>query len=163
GPCGKASLLDLFDGRLQLVLYHFMFGPGSDPCTGCSSFADNIGHLAHLHARNTSLVLVSRAPLREIERFKRRMGWTVPWFPPHASISNKVVAFQTRIGRPTGLGVFRRDGEGVYRTSFTSPRGTDRLRMDFNLLALTPLGRQEAGETSPGGGPKPPPYYWWWK
>ena len=85
GPDGKASLLDLFEGRRQLIVYHFMFAPGGKPCTGCSSFADNIGHLAHLRARDTSLVLVSRAPLAEILPYKQRMGWTVPWVSSYRS------------------------------------------------------------------------------
>src|SRR5262245_22249865 len=81
GSEGEAVLLDLFEGRRQLILYHFMFGPNQDEgCNGCSMFADHIGHLAHLHARDTSLVLVSRAPLDKIEPFKERMGWTVPWY-----------------------------------------------------------------------------------
>lgn len=82
GPTGKATLLDLFDGRSQLVLYHFMFAPGvegwpSAGCPGCSFFVDQIGHLAHLHARDTSFVLVSRAPRANIEAYKQRMGWTL--------------------------------------------------------------------------------------
>jgi predicted dithiol-disulfide oxidoreductase (DUF899 family) len=85
GPKGKAHLPDLFDGRRQLILYHFMFAPTVDGwpdagCPGCSFFADQIGHLAHLHARNTSFVLVSHAPMANIRRYKKRMGWTVPWF-----------------------------------------------------------------------------------
>src|SRR6266511_613312 len=77
GPNGKASLLDLFEGRRQLILYHFMFGPNQDAgCDGCSMFVDQIGHLAHLHARDTSFALVSRAPLTKIEPYKKRMGWT---------------------------------------------------------------------------------------
>src|SRR5882672_8524986 len=80
GPGGKASLLDMFDGRRQLILYHFMFAPsvGGWPdagCPGCSFVLDNMCHLAHLHARDTSLVAVSRAPLANIKRYKRRMGW----------------------------------------------------------------------------------------
>src|SRR5207244_5065381 len=83
GPDGKVSLLDLFDGRRQLILYHFMFAPGvegwpSAGCPGCSFFVDQIGHLAHLHARNTSFALVSRAPLAQIEAYQKRMGWTIP-------------------------------------------------------------------------------------
>src|SRR5919204_5640248 len=81
GPDGKASLLDLFDGRRQLILYHFMFGPNQDAgCDGCSMVLDNIGHLAHLHARDTSFVAVSRAPIQKIERYRQRMGWTIPWY-----------------------------------------------------------------------------------
>ncbi len=81
GPDGEAGLIDLFDGRRQLVVYHFMFPPGDDhPCTGCSSFTDNIGHLAHLHARDTSLALTSRAPPAELTAYRERMGWSVPWY-----------------------------------------------------------------------------------
>src|SRR5256885_9058052 len=81
GPDGKAGLVDLFEGRRQLLLYHFMFGPTqSAGCDGCSMFVDQIGHLAHLYARDTSFVLVSRAPLQKLEAYRRRMGWTIPWY-----------------------------------------------------------------------------------
>src|SRR5437667_5281623 len=85
GRDGKASLLDLFEGRRQLVLYHFMFAPGVEGwpdagCPGCSMFVDQIGHLAHLHARDTSLVLVSRAPLAKITPYKKRMDWDIPLY-----------------------------------------------------------------------------------
>jgi predicted dithiol-disulfide oxidoreductase (DUF899 family) len=163
GPRGKASLLDLFDARRQLIVYHFMFAPGSDPCTGCSSFTDNIGHLAHLHARNTSLVLVSRAPQAEIQPFTQRMGWTVPWFSSYGSDFNHDFGVTTQDGETFGLSVFLRDGETVYRTYFTTARGADRLRIDFNLLDLTPLGRQEEWEDSPAGWPQTAPYVWWRK
>src|ERR671919_67883 len=93
GPEGEATLLDLFEGRRQLILYHFMFAPGvegwpSAGCDGCSMVVDNIGHLAHLHARDTSLVLVSRAPLASIESYRERMGWTVPWYSSAGSDFN---------------------------------------------------------------------------
>src|SRR5438132_520357 len=81
GPDGKAGLVDLFEGRRQLLLYHFMFGPNQDAgCDGCSMFADQVGHLAHLHARDTSFALVSRAPLAKITAYKKRMGWKIPWY-----------------------------------------------------------------------------------
>ena len=84
GPDGKASLRALFDGRRQLIVYHFMFAPGVEGwpeagCPGCSLFVDQIGHLAHLHARDTSFALVSRAPLANIERYREHMGWAIPW------------------------------------------------------------------------------------
>src|SRR6266576_975917 len=80
-PDGKTRLLHLFEGRRQLLLYHFMFGPNQDAgCDGCSMFVDQIGHLAHLHARDTSFALVSRAPLAKITAFRNRMGWTIPWY-----------------------------------------------------------------------------------
>ena len=163
GPDGEATLIDLFDGRRQLIVYHFMFGAGEVPCDGCSSFTDNIGHLAHLHARDTSLVLVSRAPLAEIQAFQERMGWTVPWFSSYGSDFNTDFGVTTDEGERFGLSVFLRDGESVYRTYFTSARGVDRLRVDFNLLDLTPLGRQEEWEDSPEGWPQTSPYSWWRK
>ena len=81
GPDGQASLLDLFEGRGQLLIYHFMFDPDwEEGCESCSFLADGIGHLAHLHARDTTLAMVSRAPLAKLEAFRQRMGWTVPWY-----------------------------------------------------------------------------------
>ena len=157
GADGAASLLDLFEGRRQLIVYHFMLAPGAHPCVGCSAFVDNIGHLAHLHARDTSLALVSRAPIARIESFKQRMGWSVPWFSSFGS------DFDAYCGITTGFGlsVFLRDGERVFRSYFTTARGVDRLRIDFNLLDLTPLGRQEEWEDSPDGWPQTTPYAWW--
>src|SRR5215210_7901162 len=89
GPDGKASLLDLFEGRRQLLLYHFMFGPNQDAgCNGCSMFVDNLGHPAHLNARDTSLALVSRAPLAKLEPYRKRMGWDRPWYSSFGSDFN---------------------------------------------------------------------------
>jgi predicted dithiol-disulfide oxidoreductase (DUF899 family) len=89
GKHGKASLLDLFEGRGQLLIYHFMFDPDWDEgCPSCSFLADNIGHLAHLHARDTTLAMVSRAPLARIEAFRQRMGWAVPWYSSFGSDFN---------------------------------------------------------------------------
>jgi len=162
GPEGDARLLDLFDGRRQLIVYHFMLGPDADrPCVGCSSWTDNVGHLAHLHARDTSLALVSRAPQAQIQPLKERMGWTVPWYSSYGSDFNYDFGVTTGEGETFGLSVFLRDGESVYRTYFTDRRGVDRLRMDFNLLDLTALGRQEEWEDSPDGWPQTPPYQWW--
>lgn len=161
GSHGKASLVDLFDGRRQLIVYHFMFGPGfegwpSGGCEGCSMFADHIGHLAHLHARDTSLVLVSPAPVPDIERYRERMGWTAPWY----STSDD---FNADFGVTTGFGlnVFLRDGEDVFRTYFTTGRGVEALGSTWTFLDLTPLGRQETWEDSPEGWPQTPPYQWW--
>src|SRR5262249_55858127 len=89
GPSGKANLVDLFDGCRQLLLYHFMFGPNQEAgCDGCSMFIDQIGHLEHLHARDTSFVVVSRAPIAKLEAYRKRMGWTVPWFSSSGSDFN---------------------------------------------------------------------------
>ncbi|MDR0359734.1 MAG: DUF899 domain-containing protein [bacterium] len=163
GPSGPATLLDVFEGRRQLAVYHFMFGPGSEPCTGCSSFTDNIPDLSHLRARDTALALISRAPLAEIRVFGERMDWSVPWYSSFGSEFNEDLGLTTDGGESNGLSVFLRDGATVYRTYFTAARGVDRLRMDFNLLDLTPFGRQETWEDSPEGWPQTPPYVWWRK
>jgi predicted dithiol-disulfide oxidoreductase (DUF899 family) len=170
GPDGKASLLDLFEGRRQLILYHFMFGPSQDAgCDGCSMVVDNLGHLAHLHARDTSFALVSRAPLAKIEPYKKRMGWTVPWYSSFDSDFNVDFGVSPESPRPTeyqdgesfGLSVFFRDGDGVYRTYFTAGRGVEALGSNWTFLDLTPLGRQEDWEESPDGYPQTAPYQWW--
>lgn len=166
GPDGKARLLDLFEGRRQLIVYHFMFAPGVDGwpqagCPGCSFFVDQICHLAHLHARDTSFALVSRAPLRNIQRYKKRMGWTVPWFSSSDSDFNDDFGLTTDAGEIFGLSVFLRDGKRVYRTYFTTNRGVEALGSTWTFLDLTPFGRQESWEDSPQGWPQTPPYEWW--
>ena len=166
GPGGKARLLDLFDGRRQLILYHFMFAPGAPGwplagCDGCSFFVDNIGHLAHLHARDTSFALVSLAPLESIRAYQKRMGWSVPWFSSSGSDFNRDFGVTTDEGETFGLSVFLRDGESVFRTYFTAGRGVEALGSTWTFLDLTPLGRQEKWEDSPPGYPQTPPYEWW--
>ncbi len=162
GPDGKVGLSDLFDGRRQLILYHFMFDPGWDEgCVGCSMFTDNIGHLAHLQARNTTMVLVSRAPLAKIEPYKKRMGWTIPWFSSFGSDFNRDFGVTTEEGETHGLSVFFRDGEKVFRTYFTTERGVEALGSHWSFLDLTPFGRQEEWEDSPEGWLQTPPYTWW--
>ncbi len=166
GPAGKASLLDLFDGHRQLILYHFMFAPGVDGwpaagCPGCSLFVDQIGHLAHLHARDTSLALVSRAPMAKIKPYRKRMGWTVPWYSSSGSDFNVDFGVTTDEGETFGLSVFLRDGDSVFRTYHTNGRGVEALGSVWTFLDLTPLGRQEDWEDSPAGWPQTPPYEWW--
>jgi predicted dithiol-disulfide oxidoreductase (DUF899 family) len=170
GPDGKRTLLDLFEGRSQLLLYHFMFGPNRDAgCDGCSMFVDQIGHLAHLHARDTSFALVSRAPLARIAPYKERMGWTIPWYSSSESDFNVDFGVSPEVPQPDvyqdgesfGLSVFLRDGENVFRTYFTTHRGVEPLGSVWTLLDLTPLGRQETWEDSPAGYPQTAPYEWW--
>src|SRR5262245_52728521 len=170
-PAGeKKTLLECFDGRRQLLLYHFMFGPNRDAgCPGCSMVLDQICHLSHLHARDTSFVAVSRAPIEKIEAYRRRMGWEVPWFSSFASDFN--VDFgrgprtpdpkQDQDGELFGLSVLIRDDGETYRTYFTSGRGVETLGPVWTLLDLTPLGRQEDWEDSPEGHPQTPRYSWW--
>jgi predicted dithiol-disulfide oxidoreductase (DUF899 family) len=160
------SFLDLFEGRRQLILYHFMFGPGAHGwpdagCDGCSMFVDQVGHLAHLHARDTSFVLVSIASISSIERYRKRMGWTIPWFSSAGTDFNRDFGVTTDEGETFGLSVFLRAGEHVYRTYFTSGRGVEALGSVWTFLDLTPLGRQETWENSPEGWPQGAPYAWW--
>ena len=166
GPDGEASLLDLFEGRRQLIVYHFMFASGVEGwpdagCPGCSMFVDQIGHLAHLHARDTSFALVSRAPLGQIEPYKERMGWTLPWFSSSGSDFNVDFGVTRGEGETFGLSVFLRDGDRVFRSYFTSGRGVEALGSIWTFLDLTPLGRQEDWEDSPPGRPQTPRYEWW--
>jgi predicted dithiol-disulfide oxidoreductase (DUF899 family) len=170
GPQGTVSLLDLFEGRTQLLLYHFMFGPNNDVgCAGCSMFVDQIGHLAHLHARDTSFALVSRAPITKLEAYRNRMGWTIPWYSSHESDFNVDFGVGPETpqedvyqdGETFGLSVFIRDGEEVSRTYFTTQRGVEALGSVWTFLDLTPLGRQEEWEDAPDGYPQTAPYQWW--
>jgi predicted dithiol-disulfide oxidoreductase (DUF899 family) len=166
GPGGKVGLLDLFEGRRQLLLYHFMFAPGVDDwptagCPGCSMFIDQVGHLAHLHARDTSFCLVSRAPLANIEQYRKRMGWSIPWVSSAESDFNVDFGVTTDEGETFGLSVFLQNGDSVYRTYFTSDRGVEALGSVWTFLDLTPLGRQEDWEDSPTGRPQTMPYTWW--
>jgi predicted dithiol-disulfide oxidoreductase (DUF899 family) len=170
GPDGKARLLELFEGRSQLLLYHFMFGPNQEAgCNGCSMFIDQIGDLAHLHARDTSFAIVSRAPSTKIEAYKKRMGWTIPWYSSFETDFNVDFGVGPETPQPDvyqdgetfGLSVFLRDGDSVFRTYFTTARGVEALGSVWTLLDLTPLGRQEEWEDSPAGYPQTKPYQWW--
>jgi predicted dithiol-disulfide oxidoreductase (DUF899 family) len=155
----ELGLTDLFDGRRQLVIYHFMLEPGQQHlCGGCSTFTDNLAEHAqtHLGARDTRLILIARAPQEEIEPIRRRMRWTVPWYSSHGSDFND----DLELGGGFGLSVLLRDDDEVFRTYFTNGRGVDRLRLDFNLLDLTPYGRQETWEDSPAGWPQTPTMRW---
>jgi predicted dithiol-disulfide oxidoreductase (DUF899 family) len=157
GPDGRVRLSDLFEGRSQLILYHFWFPPGGEPCDGCSMFTDQIGHLAHINARDTSFVLVSTAPQGKIEAFKQRMGWDVPWYT--------VVGEEFQTARGTTeyfkLDVYLRDGDRVFLTYSTTGRGVEALGSVWTFLDLTPLGRQEDWEDTPPGRPQTPRYEWW--
>jgi predicted dithiol-disulfide oxidoreductase (DUF899 family) len=170
GPEGEVKLLDLFEGRRQLLLYHFMFGPNQDAgCGGCSMFVDQIGHLAHMHARDTSFALVSRAPVEKIESYRKRMGWEIPWYSSFDSDFNvdfgrspqTPAVGEYQDGESFGLSVFVREGDDVFRTYFTTSRGVEALGSVWTFLDLTPLGRQEEWEDSPDGYPQTPPYQWW--
>jgi predicted dithiol-disulfide oxidoreductase (DUF899 family) len=161
GPKGKASLLDLFDGRRQLIVYRAFFEPGvfgwpDHACRGCSFGADQVAHLAHLNARDTTLAFASRAPQADIERLKTRMGWTMPWYTINDSFDADF-----GVNEWHGTNAFIHDGERVFRTYFINNRGDEAMGSTWNYLDLTALGRQEEWEDSPEGYPKTPPYKWW--
>jgi predicted dithiol-disulfide oxidoreductase (DUF899 family) len=166
GPNGRVTLLEIFEGRSQLLLYHFMFAPTVDGwpeagCPGCSMFVDQIGHQAHLHARDTTFALASLAPLERLESYRRRMGWTIPWYSSAGSDFNRDFGVTRDDGEMFGLSVFMRDGDRVLRTYFASSRGVEALGSVWTFLDLTPLGRQEEWEDSPEGTPQSAPYRWW--
>ncbi len=165
GPNGRRTLGDLFEGRRQLLVYHFMFDPEWDEgCPSCSFVADNFaGALVHLNARDTSFAVISRAPLAKIERFRKRMGWEFPWLSSfgtafnydfqvtldesHTGYNYAPIAAQPagypQEGEREGLSVFLRDGDRLFHTYSTYQRGLDPFLNTYNFLDLTPLGRQE--------------------
>jgi predicted dithiol-disulfide oxidoreductase (DUF899 family) len=165
GPEGRRTLADLFEGKRQLLVYHFMFGPDYDEgCPSCSFVADNFASgLVHLAARDTAFAVISLAPLDKIEGFKKRMGWDFPWLSSfgtdfnhdfevtldenHTEYNYAPVSAQPA-GRPhegerEGLSVFLRDGKRLFHTYSTYQRGLDPFLNTYNFLDLTPLGRQE--------------------
>jgi predicted dithiol-disulfide oxidoreductase (DUF899 family) len=161
GPNGRASLIDLFEGRSQLILYRAFFEPGvfgwpDHACRGCSLGADQVSHLAHLNARDTTLVYASRAPQADIARLKARMGWRMPWY----TITDNFDA-DFGVEEWHGHNVFFRDGDRIYRTYFINSRGDEGMGTLWNYLDVTPFGRQEVWEDSPEGYPQTPPYKWW--
>jgi predicted dithiol-disulfide oxidoreductase (DUF899 family) len=179
GPDGPATLLDLFAGRSQLIVYHAMwlYDQGR-MCPSCAGFLDQIGHLSHLHARDTSFVAVTRAPLAELEKWRERLGWTFPWYSSegtdfnfdfHVTFDEAVAPLEYNFasraeleakGMPVGeweqpfdlpgLSAFLRVDDRVFHTYSTYARGGDRLGFISPFLDLTALGRQEAWEEPPG-------------
>ena len=162
GPAGKASLVDLFEGRHQLIVYRAFFEPGvhgwpEHACIGCSLGADQVSNLVHLNARDTTLVYASRAPQADIARLKARMGWQkIPWY----TITDSFDA-DFGVDEWHGHNAFIRDGERVFRTYFINSRGDEAMGTIWNYLDMTALGRQETYEDSPEGYPQSQPYKWW--
>ena len=161
GPDGPASLPDLFEGRRQLVVYRFFYEPGvkgfpEHGCPGCSFLADQVAHLAHLNARDTTLAYVSRAPQDEIQGLKKRMGWEVPWY----TLTDDFDA-DFGVAEWHGTNAFFRDGEQIFRTYFIDSRGDEHMGSTWAYLDITALGRQEEWEESPEDYPQTPPYQWW--
>jgi predicted dithiol-disulfide oxidoreductase (DUF899 family) len=184
GPDGKVRLADLFDGRRQLIVYHFMFDPKWDEgCPGCTGFVNDLGDLSMLHDRNTNMVLISRAPLPKLEGYKARKGWDIPWYSSfgsdfnydfHVTLDESVAPIEYNYrskkeleergehffasGEGHGLSVFFRIGDDVFHTWSAYARGVENLTTAYSLLDVTPYGRQEDWEDSPPGWPQKPTY-----
>lgn len=160
---GKVSLLDMFEGRRQLIVYHFMFGPDWEAgCPGCSWVADGMTHPAHLHARDTSFVMISRAPLEKLKQYRKRMEWNkpIPWYSSLDSNFNQDFGATVDDQEIHGVSVFLRDGDDIYQSYHTGARGAEHLGSHWTYLDLTPYGRQEEWEDSPEGWPQTPTYEW---
>jgi predicted dithiol-disulfide oxidoreductase (DUF899 family) len=168
-PDGPASLLDLFNGRRQLIVYRAFYAPdvttypasgGAYPeraCVGCSFGADQVAHPAHLNARDTTLVFASRAPQENIRDLKKRMGWEhIPWYTITDDFDKDFGVDQWH-----GHNAFIRDGDKVFRTYFINSRGDEAMGTTWSYLDMTAFGRQEEWEDSPEGYPQTPPYNWW--
>lgn len=161
GETGERTLLELFDGRPQLIVYHFMFGPDWEAgCDGCSWVVDAMSHPAHLEARGVSLVLVSRSALPNLLGYRERMGWRLPWYSSLGTSFNDDMGATIDGQENHMVSVFLRDGDDVYRTYCTEDRGVEHLGSHWTYLDLTPFGRQEAWEDSPPGWPQGPAYAW---
>jgi predicted dithiol-disulfide oxidoreductase (DUF899 family) len=184
GPGGEYSLWDLFEGRRQLVIYHFMFDPAWEKgCAGCTAYANAIGDLSMLNKCDTTFVLVSRAPLARLEACKERQGWPFPWvsslgsdfnYDFHVTNNEKIAPIEYNyrnkaeleankvpnaiVGEEHGLSVFFRIGDDVFHTYSTYARGTEALTDARALLDMTPYGRQQDFEDSPEGWPQNPTY-----
>jgi predicted dithiol-disulfide oxidoreductase (DUF899 family) len=176
GPKGTISLGELFQGRKQLVIYHFMFSPDSEQgCSSCSFFADHIPDLHHLASRNTSFAAISRAPIAKIEEFKKRMGWTFPWYssfgtdfnydfhatqdeavaPVYYNYTDKEALEKQGLshftkGEMHAISVFLREDKDVFHTYSSYARGLDKFLSTYTMLDITPLGRQDPGKIGLG-------------
>jgi predicted dithiol-disulfide oxidoreductase (DUF899 family) len=182
GPDGPRSLLDLFEGRRQLIVYHFMFDPEWDKgCMGCTGYVDSLGDLGMLKDRDTSFVLISRAPLPKLEAYKKSKGWDQPWLSSngsdfnydfHVTLDENVAPVEYNYrnqkeleaaghhpsGEAHGLSVFFHLDDDVFHTYSSYARGVEGLTNSFSLLDVTPYGRQEDWEDSPSGWPQKPTY-----
>jgi predicted dithiol-disulfide oxidoreductase (DUF899 family) len=183
---GKVSLLDLFSGRRQLIVYHFMFDPEWDKgCPGCTGLVDALGNLDMLAKRDTSFVLISRAPLAKLHKYRAERGWDWPWYSSfgtdfnydfHATLDKKIVPIQYNYrdqkeleartkeepyfaqGESHALSVFFNLDKDVYHFDSVFARGCESLTDAYRLLDRTPYGRQEDFEDSPAGWPQKPTY-----
>jgi predicted dithiol-disulfide oxidoreductase (DUF899 family) len=176
GPRGKETLADLFGDKSQLVIYHFMFSPDwEEGCPSCSFYADHTPDLRHLESRNTSYAAISRAPIAKIEAFKKRMGWTFPWYSSfgtdfnydfHVSLDEAVMPVEYNYtdkatlekkgldyatkGEQPGMSAFLRDGEDIFRTYSAYARGIEKFLGTYLMLDMTRLGRGDGAKPGLG-------------
>jgi predicted dithiol-disulfide oxidoreductase (DUF899 family) len=155
GPSGPVSLLDVFEGRRQLIAYYFMWyrgKPAAEQCEGCTLYTTQIGDLSYLHERDVTYVTLCQGPYEESVRYRDFMGWTMPWYSaPHESLETLLT------GRRVGmfhLVCYLREHERAFETYWTNGRGVEAMGNTYTMLDLTPYGRQEAWEDSPAGWPK---------
>jgi predicted dithiol-disulfide oxidoreductase (DUF899 family) len=185
GPTGKLSLMDLFEGRRQLIIYHFMFDPAWDKgCPGCTGLVNAIGDLSMLAKRDTTFAMVSRAPLAKLENYKDEKGWNIKWYSSfdsdfnydfHATQDKSKAPLEYNYqdeaalrrrhdesffqkGEQHGTSVFFRMDNDIYHTYSAYARGCESLTDAYDLLDITPYGRQESFEDSPAGWPQKPTY-----
>lgn len=184
GPGGKRRLRDLFGGRRQLIVYHFMFDPAwTKGCPGCTGYVDALGDLSMLAERDTAFVLISRAPLAKLRAYRKKRGWDVPWFSSfgsdfnydfHVTLDDSVrpIEYNYRsqaeliarhgpnlvAGEVHGISVFFRLENAIYHTYSAYARGVEGVTDSYRLLDLTPYGRQQDWEDSPRGWPQQPTY-----
>ena len=156
---GAKTLLELFDGRKQLIIYHFMFAPEWEQgCPGCSWVLDAMSHEAHLNACGVSLVIIGRAQLEKLQAYKKRMGWNYTWASSFDSKFNRDFGATNDSGEEHGVSVLFRDGDDIYRTYYTGNRGVEHLGSHWSYLDLTPFGRKEDWEDSPKDWPQKETY-----
>jgi len=176
GPEGKVRLLDLFDGKRQLIVHHFMFGPDWEAgCPGCTGHVNAIGDISSLEKLDTRYVIVSRAPLEKLETYKKLKGWSYPWYSSGEGDFNFDfdVSFKEGVtdaeynyaprgredeGEGPGMSVFFRNGDDVFHTYSVYARGLEAITDSYDFLDLTPYGRQQEFEDSPAGWPQKPTY-----
>ena len=182
GRDGKRRLADLFAGKLQLIVYHFMFDPAWEKgCPGCTGYVDALGDLSMLAERNTAFTLISRAPYAKLDAYRKQRGWKQSWYSSFGTDFNHDfhVTLDPKVRRPEynfrpvdekhgesnsnsseahGLSVFFRLDDQVYHTYSAYARGVESLTDSYSLLDVTPYGRQEDWEHSPAGWPQRPTY-----
>lgn len=161
GADGEVTLLDLFEGRNQLIVQHFMFAPEWEAgCPGCSRQADSFPHPGPLHTRGISVARISRAPYPKLAAYNARMGWNVRWVSSFGSTFNRDFGYTDDNGEVPATAVYLRDGDRIFQTYATTGRGFETQLSEVGYLDMTPFGRQEAWEDSPEGWPQVATHSW---